>query len=93
MFSSNGTMGFAEKRNVNIDNLLQLHEDIQIIYVVDGYEALFLNQNGMRGVRTCKAKSVREAFEGLCEIMEQDFKTLEDVRLCKDNKEIVRSEL
>lgn len=50
---------------MTLEDILGLHEEIEIIYVVDGYEATLLTGDGARRVRTVKADTVLEAIQGL----------------------------
>ena len=52
----------------NFENLgyrVGLHEEVTIIYVVDGFEALLYTSEGDHLVKTCKGRTVSEALANL----------------------------
>ena len=61
-----------------IDDLVQLHEGIEIIYVVDGYEARLYTHDGYKLVASANGNSILEALKVLEQFLEG--KTLEEIR-------------
>ena len=63
----------------SIETLLQLHEQIEIIYVVDGYEAKLATSDGDISVHAAHGKTVAEALERLNSEISH-FKNVDDMR-------------
>ena len=55
-----------------LDDKIGLHEEVRIIYVVDGYEAQFLIKDGDETLITAKGDTVIEALQELEELMDDD---------------------
>lgn len=64
-----------------LEELCQLHEEIRIVYVVDGYSAELWTHDGDTLVMTAKADSIAEALQLL--EFECGEMTLVDVRAAK----------
>ncbi len=47
---------------MKLDSLVQLHEEVRIIYVVDGYEATLTTGDGRLNVACAKEESILEAI-------------------------------
>lgn len=62
----------------NIENCCQLHEEIRIIYIVDGYDVVLSTMDGQREYANAQGPSILEALAKL-NVMLQG-KTLENVR-------------
>lgn len=62
----------------NLQNCCQLHESIQVIYVVDGYEAQLWTKDDNALSHACFGKTIQEALEALDAILQG--KTLENIR-------------
>ncbi len=48
-----------------LERWIQLHQTVKIHYVVDGYIASYMVNDGMVGERSVKAATVEEALKGL----------------------------
>lgn len=55
-----------------LDDKIGLHEEVRIIYVVDGYEAQFLIHDGDETLITAKGDTVIEALQELEKLMDDD---------------------
>jgi hypothetical protein len=49
----------------NIEKLLQLHQEVSIIYVVYGYEAIFFRDENYTVLAKGVGKTIKEAMEDL----------------------------
>lgn len=63
-----------------LDELCQLHEQIRVIYVVDGYLAQLFTAEGDRLAVQAYGESVTEAISNLETILTERGVTLKDVR-------------
>lgn len=63
-----------------LDELCQLHEEIRVIYVVDGYLAQLFTAEGDRLATKAYGESVTEALGNLETILTERGVTLKDVR-------------
>ena len=73
----------------NLQKALGLHERVEIIYVVDGYEAIFSTQDGNIQVASARGTTVVEALTALSERV-KDFDRKE---FFKENPEPVRTRI
>jgi hypothetical protein len=62
-----------------LDDAVQLHEVIRIIYVVDGYEATLYTHDESTPVCGCKGDTIDEAIDKL-KAKVSKFKSLQDIR-------------
>lgn len=64
-----------------LDKLVQLHENVTIIYVVDGYNAILYRRDGYDRVVEAKGQTILEALINLnTECSRMGFKSHIDVR-------------
>lgn len=55
----------------SLEDRLGLHEDIKIIYVVDGYEAEMLTDDGQTHVACGRGETIRAALDDLEKRLDQ----------------------
>ena len=68
----------------NIQNCISLHEEVRIIYVVDGYEAAISVGDGAKDLFCTEGKTVEEALKNLDNVLQGlDYKTLREIALAR----------
>jgi hypothetical protein len=70
---------------LNLDTALQLHEEIRIIYVVDGYVAELRTGYGDIPVCEAKGETVVEALTSLQNVIADKFSSLDEIRSAHRN--------
>ena len=64
-----------------LESYVQLHEDITIWYVVDGYQAIYSVQDDAYQVAKAKGGTIEQALSNLLDILRT--KTLQEWRVSK----------